>query len=342
MFRVISPVLLLGILFTTTYLPALAEEDENRALFALVQSLAKHADHGPASPMNWALLTPTKESKVLGESRDNILSVLEPREGHVGELVLGHPVLHLSETSQPISIEHQVDSISMAADSSSPLVVMKGQLHAILRWEERFFVMASSFGPSWVDYHYGSNGAGEIVISVGYKLDKVEDPLGMSQDLLRTVHEAFHRVEGPEQYEVHLAEKLRGIPRIDLIPKFTRDNPRFYLNMGLRDFGADHKDFLMRSLIGARPKGSEKERMKHHFEGESHQGVGYLLSNRGEQYLIFSIFIGASDFRDALGVPFLKALIQTPAPQKIEERFSASGVGSPCTRQMSGSVRILH
>lgn len=342
MLRFISPGLFLGILFTSVYFPALAEEDLNRTLFALAQSLAKHADHGPASPMNWALLTPTRGSEILVKNRDNMLGVLEPREGQIVELVLSHPELLLSEEGRPISLETRVDSISMKADSTSSLLLNERKLHAVLRWEGDFFILASSFGPSWVDYIYGSNGAGKIVISVGYKLDKVEDPFGMPQGLLQRVHEAFHGVEGPEQYEAHLAEMLRGIPRINLIPKFTRDNPRFYLNMGLRDFGSDYKDFLVKSLTGARLKGADKQRMKHHFEGEPHQGVGYLLSNSGDQYLIFSIFIEAYDFRDVLGAPFLKSLIQTPSFQKIEERFLASGAGSLCTGRLSGSGRILH
>lgn len=344
MFRVISPVLLFVILFMATYLPALAEEDVNRTLFALAQSLAKHADHGPASPMNWALLTPTKESKVLVKNRDSMLNVLEPREGHVVELALSHPVLLLSEEGKPISLEPQVESISMAADSFSSLVIKKGQLHAVLRWEKEFFILASSFGPSWADYYTGNNGAGEIVISFGYRLDKVENPLGMSQNLLRIVHETLYGIEESEQYEAFVAGRIRGIPRLDQIPKFTRENVRFYLNMGLRDFAADHKDFLMKSLSslsGARVRSSEK-RMKKRFEEGAHQGVGYLLDNRGEQYLIFNIYIEAYDFRDAFGAPFLKALLQTPAPQRIEERFLASGGGSLCTRQLSSSSKVLH
>lgn len=337
-------VLLIAILFTATYLPAKAEEDVGRTLFSLAQSLAKHADHGPASPMNWALLTPMKESKVLGESRDSMLSVLEPREGQVVELALSHPVLFLSEEGKPISLEPQVDSISMKADSSSPLAMMKGQLHAILRWENEFFIMASSFGPSWADYSTGSNGAGKVVISFGYRLDKVEDPLGMSKDLLRMVHEAFQGIKDPAQYETFVAGRIRDIPRLDQIPKFTRDNVRFYLNMGLRDFAADHKDFMMKSLgslSGAKIRNTQK-RIKQGFEEGSHQGVGYLLDNRGEQYLIFNIFLEAHDFRDAFGASFLKALLQTPAPQAIEKRFLAPGGESLCTRQLSSSSKVLH
>ncbi|MBK7845370.1 MAG: hypothetical protein IPJ71_17120 [Bdellovibrionales bacterium] len=344
MFRVISPVLLFVIIFMATYLPASAEEDVNRTLFALAQSLAKHADHGPASPMNWALLTPTNRSEILVNNRKNMLSVLEPREGQVVELALSHPVLLLSEERKPISLEPRVDSIQMAADSSSSLVINKGQLHAVLRWEKEFFIMASSFGPSWADYYSGSNGAGEIVISFGYRLDKVEDPLGISQPLLGIVHETFQGIEDPAQYEAFVAGRIRDIPRLDQIPKFTRDNVRFYLNMGLRDFAADHKDFLMKSmssLSGARIGSSEK-RMKKRFEEGAHQGVGYLLDNRGEQYLLFNIFIEAYDFRDAFGAAFLKALFQTPAPQRIEERFLASGGGYLCTRQLSSSSRVLH
>ncbi len=344
MIRVSSSVLLLGILFTATYLPAKAEEDVDRTLFALAQSLAKYADHGPASPMNWALLTPMKESKVLGESRDSMLSVLEPREGQIVELALSHPVLLLSEEGKPISLKPQVDSVSMEVDSVSPLVIMKGQLHAILRWEKEFFIMASSFGPSWADYYTGSNGAGEIVISFGYRLDKVEDPLGMAPALLRIVQETFNGFEDSAEYEAFVAGRIRDIRGIDQIPKFTQDNLRFYFNIGLRDFAADHKDFLMKSLgslSGARIRNTQK-RMKQGFEEGSHQGVGFLLDNRGEQYLIFNIFIKAHDLRDAFGAPFLKALLQTPAPQSIEKRFLAPGGESLCTRQLSSSSRVLH
>jgi hypothetical protein len=343
-FSLSSSVLLIAILFTANYLPAQAEEDVDRTLFSLAQSLAKHVDHGPASPMNWALLNPMKESKVLGESRDSMLSVLEPREGQVVELALSHPVLLLSEEGKPISLEPQVDSISMKVDSASPLVIMKGQLHAILRWEREFFIMASSFGPSWADYSTGSNGAGEIVISFGYRLDKVEDPLGMLSALLRIVQETFNGIEDSAQYGAFVPGRIRDIQRIDQIPKFTQDNLRFYFNIGLRDFAADHKDFLMKSLgslSAARIRNTQK-RMKQGFEDGSHQGVGYLLDNRGEQYLIFNIFIKAYDFRDAFGAPFLKALLQTPAPQSIEKRFLAPGGGSLCTRRLSSSPRVLH
>jgi hypothetical protein len=340
-FSVSSSVLLIAILFTANYLPAQAEEDVDRTLFFLAQSLAKHADHGPASPMNWALLTPMKESKVLGESRDSMLSVLEPREGQVVELALSHPVLLLSEEGNPISLEPQVDSISMEVDSSLPLVIVKGQLHAILRWEKEFFIMASSFGPSWADIRTGSNGPGEIVISLGYKLDIVESPLAMSQDLLRIVHEAFQGIEDPAKYEAFVAGRIRNIQRIDQIPKFTQDNLRFYFNIGLRDFAADHKDFLMKSLSGVRQSGSENG-MKQLLEGGTHQGVGYLLDNRGEQYFIFNTFIEVYDFQNTFGAPFLKALLQTPAPQSIEKRFLAPGGGSLCTRQLSSSPRVLH
>ncbi len=344
MVRVSSSVLLLGILFTATYLPAQAEEDVDRTLFSLAQSLAKYADHGPASPMNWALLTPMIESKVLGESRDSMLSVLEPREGQIVELALSHPVLLLSEEGKPISLKPQVDSVSMEVDSVSPLVIMKGQLHAILRWEKEFFIMASSFGPSWADYYTGSNGAGEIVISFGYRLDKVEDPLGMAPALLRIVQETFNGFEDSAEYEAFVAGRIRDIRGIDQIPKFTQDNLRFYFNIGLRDFAADHRDFLMKSLgslSGARIRNTQK-RMKQGFEEGSHQGVGFLLDNRGEQYLIFNIFIKAHDLRDAFGAPFLKALLQTPAPQSIEKRFLAPGGESLCTRQLSSSSRVLH
>jgi hypothetical protein len=153
--------------------------------------------------------------------------------------------------------------------------------HIVVGLTEDALIIASSYGPAWVDYYGGSSGAGDIWISIGLKLDDLEEPSLFSRSQHVMVTEALEN-GSEELLRQHLSREIEKYPQIEAITEFTRNNPRFRWNLTFRDFRAQFIELLNKSSISTR-----------HLDKHT---VGYLNAADGSQYF-FQTFPSSSSSR---------------------------------------------